>query len=121
MPKQKKQKLEVRNNWENLEWSWNGKRLLSDQLMRIDTIDIDGIRHSARSINRRSSYTEQGQPHPIFVNSRDIALEIRVHGVNVDVSLYDHQLLLAKVRGLYDENGKKIKGQRLPAGADISV
>ena len=85
-------KLRVRNNWENYEWTLDGKSI---DVRDIDTVTIDGWDYNVRAMRKNNTVYDHG--HTYQTTTYDLEVESDVADVVVWVSLYKNPDLLAKV------------------------
>jgi len=85
-------KLQVRNNWENLEWTLDGKSIKPGQ---VQSIELAGEKFDTRSRRYRTSVNDMGNIYR--VDTTDIDIKIVVAGVDVWVSLSKNPNLLKEI------------------------
>ena len=85
-------KLQVRNNWENYEWTLDGSPI---DVRDIYTVSIEGWDYNVRAIKKYNQVYDHG--HTYKAVTYDLEIEAEVAETEVWISLYDNPKLLAKV------------------------
>ena len=85
-------KLQVRNNWENYEWTLDGS---SVDVRDIGTVTIEGQDYKVRPVRKDNQVYDHG--HTYNTVTYDLEIEAEVAKTGVWISLYDNPKLLAKV------------------------
>jgi len=88
-------KLEVRNNWENYEWSFGGVKI---DAQNIETVVIDSWDYNARAVKKYNTVNDMG--HRYDTTTFDIEIESDVADVSVWMGLYKNPKLLSKVTAI---------------------